>query len=120
WLGQLQDFSEGLVHLDRDVAGQFEMLFLVAPDRHNVAVVYQNIGRHQDRVGKEAARSGESACDFVLIRMSALQQSHGRYGAENPGQLSYLRHIGLAEECSPLRIKSTSEEIERHPARIFP
>ena len=51
--------------------------------------------------------------------MSALQQSHRRYGAENPGQLSYLRHIGLAEERGPLRIKSAGEEIERHPARIF-
>jgi len=119
-LGQFQDFSEGLVHLDRDIARQFEMLFLVAPDRHNVAVVDQNVGRHQDRVGKEAARSGEAACDFVLIRMSPLQQSHRRYGAENPGQLSYLRHIGLAEEGGPVRIKSAGEEIERHSARIFP
>ena len=117
-LGQLQDFAEGLVHLDREIARHLDMLLLVAPHRHDVAVVNQNIGRHQDRIGEKSGRRGQAARDFVLVGMGAFQQSHRRDRAQDPGQLRHLRHIGLAEERGALRIESAGEEIERDPARF--
>ncbi len=45
-LGQLENFAVCLIHLRRQIARDLDMLFLIFPYRHNVAVVNQNVGRH--------------------------------------------------------------------------
>ncbi len=117
-LGQFENFAKGLVHLDRDVPGYLQMLLLVAPDWHDVAVVNQNIGGHQHGIGEEAMRRRDPARGLVLEGMAPLEESHRRYGAKDPGQLRDLRHIGLAEKHRAFRIESTGQKIQRQFADI--
>ena len=51
--------------------------------------------------------------------MAALQQPHRRDGAQHPGQLGHLRHVGLPEEHRPLRVEAAGEEIQRHVERVL-
>ena len=49
---------------------------------------------------------------LVLVGMAALQQSHRRHRAEQPGEFADLRHIALAEKDRFGRIQTAGEEVE--------
>ena len=52
WLGQFENLPESFVHLYRKIPRDFDVLLLIFADRHGVAVVNQNIGRHQHGIIK--------------------------------------------------------------------
>ena len=49
-----------------------------------------------------------------LVRMGALEVSHGGHARQDPGQLADLRHIALAPEDCSRGIQSEGEEDRRH------
>src|SRR5205814_5062544 len=53
------------------------MLFLIFADRHDVAVVNQNVSRHKHRIIEKSNSSGHAAGEFVFVRVGALEQAHG-------------------------------------------
>ena len=65
------------------------------------------------------ARSN-SLRNLVLIGMTTLQQPHGTHRGEDPCQLTDLGDVTLPPEDRFFRIKSTSEEIQRHSPDIGP
>ena len=116
---QLEHFAVELVYFHSQIARDFNVLLLVFPDRHHVAVVDQDIGGHQDRVTKQADGRGHAASQFVFIRMSAFQQSHGSDGGKNPGQLGHLRHIRLQKKRPALGVQPAGQKVDGHPATVF-
>ena len=44
--------SECFVHFHGEIAGHFDVLFLVFTDRHGIALVNQNIRRHKNRIAE--------------------------------------------------------------------
>ena len=94
---ELENIAVGLVHFHRDVAGHLEVLFLVLADRDNVAVVDEDVRRHEHRVGEERVRRRDSARDFVFVGVTTLEQAHGSHRAQNPSKQRHLRDIRLAE-----------------------
>ncbi len=119
-LRQLEYFAERLIHLHGKIARDLDVLLLIFADRHDVAVIDQNVSRHQDRIREKPRGSAQAARDLVFVRMGALEQSHRRDGGQNPGQLSDLRHIGLAKERRSFRIEPAGEKIDGHAPAIFP
>src|SRR5205807_9998062 len=115
--------DEGLailfVELDGDVARDFHVLLLVAAYGHNVRIVDQDVGGHEDWISKEAVTGGNTASELVFITGAALQQTHGRNGGEHPGELGHFGDVGLAKEDRFFRIESASQKIECDVESIF-
>src|SRR5207253_11143543 len=116
---QLKNLSERLIHLQREIAGNLDVLFLILADWHDVAVVDQNVGRHQDGISEKPRGSTHAARNFVLVGMGALEQSHWRDGGQDPGELCNLRHVALHEEGGALRIETAGEKIDGHAPAVF-
>src|SRR4051812_4481253 len=96
---------EGLVELYRDVARNFEMLLLIFADRDEIAVVDQNIGRHQDWISEKPGRRRQAARHLVLVGMGPFEQAFRGHRRQNPGQLCYLRDIALPEKRVPFYVE---------------
>ena len=94
------------------------MLLLVAPDRHEVRVVNQNVRRHQHRIGEQPVVRGNAFGDFIFVTVGAFEQAHRRHRREQPGQFGHFWHVGLLEKHSLLRVESAREEIECHLERV--
>ena len=58
---------------------------LIAAHGYEVAVVDQNIRRHQHRIGEQAVVRFKSLGKFVFITMTIFQHWHGRERGEQPG-----------------------------------
>ena len=56
-----------------DIAGDFEVLLLILSHRHDIAVVNQNVGCHQNRVGEQAGGRWCATRDLILVRMRELK-----------------------------------------------
>jgi hypothetical protein len=95
------------------------VLLLVFADRHDVRVEDQNIRRHQHGIGEEAVIGREAMRQLVLVGVAALEQTHRRYRAQEPGEFGDFRHVGLFPEHGLLRIKTASQEIQRNIERVF-
>ena len=117
-LREFENRPEGLVHFDRDITGHFEMLFLVLADRHDVAVVQEDVRRHEHGVAEECMRGGDAVGDFVFVGVAPLEESHGGDRAEDPGEERDLRDVGLAEEEGFGRVEATGEKVEGHVAGV--
>ena len=60
-----KDFAVLIVEFDRDVSGDFEVLLLILADRHQIALVDQDVRGHQHRIGEEAVVRREPLCDYL-------------------------------------------------------
>ena len=116
---QLEDLSELLIHFPRQIARNLDVLFLVLADRHDVAVINQNVGRHQHWIAEESYHRSESAREFVFIGVRAFEQPLRRNGRQNPGQLRDLRYIALFEERSAFGIETGRKKIDRNTPDVF-
>lgn len=99
------------------IAGDLDVLHLIEPDRHHIAVVDQDVGGHQDGIGEQAGIGGESLGDLVLVGVTLLQQAHLRDRHQQPRQLGDFGHVRLAEQRRPLRIESQSQQVNRRILR---
>ena len=50
WFGQLEDRSKCFVHFHCKIPRDFDVLLLVFAHWHNIAVINQNVRRHEHRV----------------------------------------------------------------------
>ena len=96
------------------------MLLLIFAHRHQIAVIDQNVGRHQNRIVEQPGRRRQSARDFVFIRMTAFEQRFGCDSRQDPGQLSDLRHVALPKKRAALDVETAREKIQRDPPAVGP
>ena len=96
------------------------MLLLILAHGHHVAVVDEDIRRHEHRVREQPVVGRDALGNLLLVGMAALQQPHRRHGGEHPGQLAHLGHIGLQEQHRPLRIQAQRQEIHRLVQAVRP
>ena len=107
--------GEVVVEFLRDVARQFEVLFLVLADRHMGGAIDQNVGRHQRRIGIEAD-GGVLAifAGFLLELRHAVEPAEPGHAIEHPGEFGMLGHLALIEHDVLLGIDPTRDERSGH------
>src|SRR5690606_37504450 len=82
-----------------DVAGKFEMLFLIVANRYMRGAVDENVGRHQARIGKQAERGVLAVpARLVLELRHAVHPADAGDAIEDPGQFRMLWHRALIED----------------------
>jgi hypothetical protein len=83
---------EIIVELERDVAGELDMLLLVLADGDVGRAINQHVGRLQHRVGEQAdARALAVLARLVLELGHAIEPTHPRGALEDPGELGVCR-----------------------------
>jgi len=90
------------------------VLYLVAPHRYVLRVKQQNVGRHQDGIGKKPhgdAIVGIHTLVRVLIHdgfvgVRAIHQALGGHAVQHPAQLRDFGNVGLAVERDHVRVQS--------------
>src|SRR5437588_12972519 len=112
-LRQFKNLPKRFVDLYRQIARDLNVLLLIFADRHGVAVVNQNVCRHQDGITEEANGGRVPAREFVFIRMRALEKSHRRDGRQNPGEFGDLRYVRLSEKGGALGIETACQKVQR-------
>ncbi len=117
-VGQGEDFAVDPVDPLGDVAGHLDVLHLVSPDGNEVAVVEQNVGRHQHGIVEEPGVGGQAFRLFILVGVTLFQKVHRCHSHEEPRELGDLRHVRLAEEGRPLRIEAQGEIRQCHLAGV--
>ncbi len=111
--GHDEGLAVSFVEFDGDVAGDFDVLFLVAAHGDEVGIVNQNVGGHKDRIGEDAMVGGNAVGDFILVAVASFEQAHRGDGGEYPGQFGDGRHVGLPEQERFRRVESAGQEIQR-------
>ncbi len=66
------------IDLDRQIARDLDVLFLIFADRHDIAVVNQNVGGHEHGIVEQSNGCRHAAREFVFVGMRALEQTHRR------------------------------------------
>ena len=89
------------------------MLLLILADRHQIALVDQNVRSHQHRIGKKSVVGRKTLGDLVLVAVRPFEQSDRSDVVQNPGELTHLRHIRLAEQKRLFSIDPASEVVQR-------
>ena len=110
-----------VVELDRDVAGQFQVLLLVLAHRHMRGLVGQDVGGHQRRIGEQAQRAvlGVLAGGLVLELGHAAHPAHARDAVEDPGKFDMRGHLALVEQDRARRVDAGGDEACRRLARLL-
>lgn len=112
-------FAVEVIDFSDEVAGHFEVLFLVFADGDDVGIVEEDVGSHQGGVGEEGVVGGDSFGDFVFVGMAAFEQAHGADGGENPSEFVDLGDGTLFKKDPSRGIKTAGEEVDRDPANVF-
>lgn len=101
----------------REIACHFDVLDLVAPDRHLVRVEDQDIGRHQHRIHEQACGNagilvlaiGAVPVHRRLVGMRAIEDALAGHAGQQPHQLGGLGHIGLPVEPHLVRVQAAGQ-----------
>ena len=116
----LIELAEVVVEFLRDVARQFEVLFLILADRHVGGAIDQNVGRHQRRIGVEADRGVLAILAGLFLELGhAVEPAEAGDAVEHPGQLGVLGDLALVEHDVLLGIDPTGDERRGHFANGF-
>ncbi len=110
--GEAEGFAEGVIEFGGDVAGDFDVLFLVLADGDEVTVVDEDVCGHEDGVGEEPVIGGEAASGFVFVAVAVFEHGHGRQGAEDPCEFTDFGDVALAEEGGFGGVEAAGEEVE--------
>jgi hypothetical protein len=115
-LGAAEDLAVQRVEGGRHVLRHLDVLDLVLAHGHEVRVVREDVGRHEDRVGEQAHVGLEPLGELVLVAVGAFEQPHARHAGQEPRQLADLLHVALAEEDGALGVEAQRQVGQRHVA----
>ena len=88
-----------MIELERDVAGELEMLLLILAHRHMRGVINQNIRRHQRGIAEKAKRHVlRVLAGLVLELRHALHPAHSGDAGKDPAKLRMFRHLALIDQ----------------------
>ena len=111
------DCAEVVVEFLRDVARQFEVLFLVLADRHMGRAIDQNVGRHQRRIGVEPDGGVLAILAGLFLELRhAIEPAEPGDAIEHPGQFGVLGDLALVEHDVFFRIDAAGDERRGHLA----
>ena len=65
----------GVIESLGDIPRYFQVLNLIGPDGNDIAVVEQDIRRHQDRIGEQSCICGNPFGDLVFVRGAFFEQA---------------------------------------------
>jgi len=116
---QGEDVTVGVIDPDGDVTGDFNMLFLILADRNFFALKEEDVGGHEDRIGKESVVGGNAARRLVFKAVATFEEPHRREVGEDPGQLLHLGEIGLYPEGTLFRIHPQGKKVDGRFHRPF-
>ena len=88
------------------------MLHLVDTHRHDVAVVDQDVGGHQHRVGEQPGIGRQSPFLLVLVRVALLEPAEIGDRQQQPGQFRHFRHIRLPEQGRLPGVQAQREQVQ--------
>ena len=98
-----------------DVAGEFEMLFLVLANRDMGRAIGKNIGGHQARIGIKPNRGVLAVlAGFLLKLRHAIEPAEARHAIQHPGELRMLANLALVKHDMFFRIDAARDEGRRH------
>jgi hypothetical protein len=108
--GEKVRHAEVVVELGGDVAGQFQMLFLVLAGRHFGGLVEQDVGRLQHRIGVEADAGPLLVLARLLLELGhPVQPAEAGDAVEDPGQFGVRAHGRLGEDDRLRRIEARGQ-----------
>jgi hypothetical protein len=111
--------AEIIVEFLRDIAGQFEVLFLVVADRHVGGAIEQDVGCHQHRIVVETHRRGLAILAGLFLELRhAVEPADPRHAIEDPGQFRVFVHLALVEHDVFLGIDARGDKGSGHFAGI--
>ena len=100
----------GIDALLSDVAGQFQMLFLVLTNRHQIGVIEKDVRRHQHGIVEQTDGDVVALFDRLLLELDhPLQPVQRGDAVEKPAKLAVGGHLALNEDRAPLWIHSAGE-----------
>ena len=121
-LGYDERLAEALVEPLREVAGELEVLALVFPDRHDVGVVEEDVGRLQHRVGHQPDREARLRRRLLPELRHAPELPVGSHALHHPCQARVLGYVALDEERADVRIEAAGDQergqVERRLAQL--
>ena len=81
-----------------DVASQFEVLFLVFTNRHQICVVQKDVCRHEHGIVEQADRDVVALLHRLFLELDhALKPVQGRDAIQQPAQFAVGRYLALDE-----------------------
>jgi hypothetical protein len=98
----------GPVEAHCHVAGQLDVLVLVAAHRDDVGVVGEDVGCHQARVGEQAG-SGTRSSALLLVLRHPRQLAHVCRALQQVRQLEVLAYVGLDEDARPVGVDARGQ-----------
>ena len=102
------------------VAGDLDVLYLVLAHGHDVGVVDEDVGRHEDGIGKQSGVGPNAPGLLVLVGDAALQEAHRCAAEQYPSELAHFRHVGLEKERGPVGIEAQGQQVEGRIADVTP
>src|SRR6266513_369944 len=112
--GDREDRGEQLVEATRDLARELDVGFLVAPDRNEVTLHDEDVGRLQHRVAEKAVGGLRESmiAQLILQRRDALDPRDRDEPREEKMQLPDLRYESFQEVVDLLRIDADREVVD--------
>ena len=94
------------------IAGHFDVLLLILTHGHDIGVVEQDVGRHQDGVRKQPVVNRVTPIHGRLVGMGPLEHPHWGHGSQDPGQLSDFGDIALSKQDRFFGIEAGPQIVE--------
>ena len=106
-----------MVETRAEIPRHFDVLDLIAADRHLVRAEQQNVGGHQHRIHEQSGRDagigiiafGGVFIDSGLVGMRAVEQPLAGHAGQQPGQFRNFGNIGLPVKPDLIRIQSAGQ-----------
>src|SRR5262249_14712638 len=116
----MDGFSEIIVEFLRDIAREFQVLFLVLPYWHMGCPVNENVGGHECWISVEADRCILPVFSRLLLELShTVEPAQAGDAVEDPGKLGVLSNLALIENYVFGRIDAAGDESGGHFARVL-
>src|ERR1051325_9485684 len=97
------------------------MLLLVLTDGHEIGLIQQNVGGHQNRIGKQPDRGPFAITLALILKLRhPLELAHSRDAGEYPCKLGMCRYIRLDKNRRFLSVDSSCQVDPCKIERLLP